>query len=153
MPFALGQLAWVADADPAETYGALAALVYAFLPLATYAAARALLGWSPRLALVAGGVIALNASLLFASHFSWQQQLAGSALAFGAAALLRLGLEQEGSRRLLVLAALLAAGALATYRLGFAPYLAALLALVVAMALVTGRDRGTSPGARASSPG
>ena len=140
LPFALGQLAWVADADPAETYGALAALVYAFLPLATYAAARAVLGWSPRLALVAGGVIALNASLLFASHFSWQQQLAGSALAFAAAALLRLGLE-PGSRRLLVLAALLVAGALATYRLGFAPYLAALLALVVATALVTGRDR------------
>ncbi len=142
LPFALGQLAWVADADPAETYGVLAALVYAFLPLATYAAARALLGWTPRLALLAGGVIALNASLLFASHFSWQQQLAGSALAFAAAALLRLGLEPAASRLLLVLAALLVAGALATYRLGFAPYLAALLALVVATTLVTGHDRG-----------
>jgi hypothetical protein len=142
LPFALGQLAWVGDADPADAYGALAALVYAFLPLATYAAARALLGWSPQLALAAGSVIALNASLLFASHFSWQQQLAGSALAFAAAALLRLGLEPTASRRLLVLAALLVAGALATYRLGFAPYLAALLALVVATTLVTGRDRG-----------
>ena len=141
LPFALGQLAWIADADPAETYGALAALVFAFLPLATYAVARALLGWTPRLALVAGGVIALNASLLFASHFSWQQQLAGSALAFAAAAVLRLGLEPEASRRPPVLAALLAAGALATYRLGFAPYLGALLALVVAVALVTGGDR------------
>ena len=142
LPFALGQLAWVADADPAETYGALAALLFAFLPLATYAAARALLGWSPWLALVAGGVIALNASLLFASHFSWQQQLAGSALAFAAAAVLRLGLERSGPRRPLVLAALLVAGALATYRLGFAPYLGLLLALVTAAVLLRERDRG-----------
>ncbi len=128
LPFAAGALSWAAREDPLRTYGALAALLHALLPLATYAAARALFGLRPVLAAAAGAAVALNASLLFASHFSWQQQLAGSALAFAAAAVLRLGLEAGAPRRLLVLAALLAAGALGTYRLGFAPYLGVLLA-------------------------
>jgi hypothetical protein len=131
VPFGAGLLGWLSGSDVADTYGALAAALFAFLPLATYAAARASLGWTPRLAAAAGAAVALNASLLFASHYSWQQQVVGTALAFSAAALLRLGLGGATPRRTLLLGALLAAGALATYRLGFAPFLAALLATVV----------------------
>jgi hypothetical protein len=132
LPFVLGALSWLAGEDPSRTYGALAAFVFALLPLATYAAARGVLELRPAPAALAAGAVALNASLLFASHFSWQQQLAGSALALAAAAVLRLGLEPAAARRTVVLAALLAAGALGTYRLGFAPYLAALLLVVLA---------------------
>jgi hypothetical protein len=132
VPFGVAQVAWLSGEDPVDAYGALGAMLFALLPLATYAAARAVLDWRPWPAAAAGAAIALNASLLFASHFSWQQQLAGTALAFAAAVLLRLGLEPEAPRRTLVLAALLAAGALATYRLGFAPFLGALLVAVFA---------------------
>jgi hypothetical protein len=131
VPFGAGLLGWLSGSDVADTYGALAAALFAFLPLATYAAARAVLGWTRRLAVAAGAAVALNASLLFASHYSWQQQVVGTAFAFSAAALLRHGLGGATPRRTLVLGALLAAGALATYRLGFAPFLAALLATVV----------------------
>jgi hypothetical protein len=131
VPFGAGLLGWLSGSDVADSYGALAAALFAFLPLATYAAARAALGWTPRLAAAAGAALALNASLLFASHYSWQQQVVGTAFAFSAAALLWLGLGGATRRRTLVLGALLAAGALATYRLGFAPFLAALLATVV----------------------
>jgi hypothetical protein len=131
VPFGAGLLGWLSGSDVADSYGALAAVLFAFLPLATYAAARAALGWTPRLAAAAGAALALNASLLFASHYSWQQQVVGTAFAFSAAALLWLGLGGATRRRTLVLGALLAAGALATYRLGFAPFLAALLATVV----------------------
>jgi hypothetical protein len=131
VPFGVGQLAWLQGSDAVEAYGALAALLFALLPLASYAAARACLGWRPALAAAAGAAVTLNASLLFASHFSWQQQVAGSALAFAAAAVLRLGLAPDAPRRTLGLAALLAAGALGTYRLGFFPFLALLLAAVV----------------------
>jgi hypothetical protein len=132
LPFALLQLAWVTGSDPPDVYGALAALVFCLLPLVSYAAARTCIGWSPRRSAVAALAVAANAGLLFASHFSWQQQLVGSALVLGAALALRLALEPGSSRREPLLAALLAAGALATYRMGFAPYVAALLAAVVA---------------------
>ncbi|MGE5691082.1 MAG: hypothetical protein ACM33B_11070 [Pseudomonadota bacterium] len=140
VPMGVAAVAWLSGRDPAEAYGALGALLFALLPLATYAAARALVAWEPPAAAAAGAAVALNASLLFASHFSWQQQLAGTALAFGSALTLRLGLEPEAPRRLLLLAALLAAAALATYRLGFAPYLGGLLVAVTAAYAV--RDRG-----------
>jgi hypothetical protein len=141
VPFGAGLVGWVSGSDVADTYGALAAALFAFLPLATYAAARAVLGWRRGLAAAAAGAVALNASLLFASHFSWQQQVVGSALAFAAAALLWLGLRGEVSRRGLVLAGLLAAGAIGTYRLGFAPFLAALLATVAAACIRQAGDR------------
>jgi hypothetical protein len=141
LPFGAGLVAWLSDSDSAGTYGALAALLFAFVPLATYAAARACLRWRPAAAAAAGAALALNASLLFATHFSWQQQAAGAGFAFAAAALLRVGLA-DGSRRTLGLAAVLAAGAIGTYRLGFAPFLVALLAAVVlAYALRSGHPR------------
>src|SRR5215212_1933196 len=140
VPFGAGLLGWLSRSDVAEVYGALAAALFTFLPLATYAAARAALGWTRRLAVAAGAALALNGSLLFASHFSWQQQVVGSALAFSAAVLLWLGLAGEAPRRTLLLGGLLSAGAIGTYRLGFAPFLAALLATVVVVCARQARD-------------
>jgi hypothetical protein len=131
LPFGLLQVAWATDSDPPEVYGAFAALVFSLLPLTAFALALAVLAWRVRLAAAAGLALACNASLLFASHFSWQQQLAGTALALAAAALLRMALEPDAGHGEALLAALLAAAALATYRMGFAPYLAALLVSVV----------------------
>ena len=143
VPFGAGLVGWLSRSDVADTYGALAAALFAFLTLATYAAARAALGWRRALAAAAGAALALNASLLFASHFSWQQQVVGSALAFSSAVLLWLGLRGEAPRRTLVLAGLLTAGAIGTYRLGFAPFLAALLATVVVTCAWQARDART----------
>ena len=143
LPFGLLQLAWLSDADPADVYGAFAALVFCLLPLAGFAVARACLGWRSRFALAGALALVVNASLLFASHFSWQQQLAGTAFAFAGAGALWLALEPGAELRETVLAALLAAGALGTYRLGFAPYLALLLAcLIVVSAALSRRSRG-----------
>src|SRR5215211_7443748 len=140
VPFGAGLVGWLSGSDVADVYGALAAALFAFLPLATYAAARAALGWTRRLSVAAGAALALNGSLLFASHFSWQQQVVGTALAFSAAALLWLGLVRDAPRRTLLLAGLLGAGAIGTYRLGFAPFLAALLATFAAAAAWQARD-------------
>ena len=132
LPFGLLQVAWAADSDPPEVYGAFAAIVFALLPLGAFGVARAVLGWRERWAALAGLALAANASLLFASHFSWQQQLAGTAFALAAAAMLRLALERDAGQGEWLLAALLAAAALATYRMGFAPYLGGLVVVVVA---------------------
>lgn len=132
LPFGLLQLAWATGSDPPDVYGALAALVFCLLPLAVFAGARACLGWRTTAATLAGLAVAANAALLFASHFSWQQQVAGTAFAFAAAASLRLALEPDGELREKLLAAVLAAAAVATYRLGFAPFVVVLLAAVVA---------------------
>ncbi len=143
LPFGLLALAWLVQADPPTAYGAFAALLFVLLPLAADSAARAVLGWSQTLATAAGIALAANAALLFANHFSWQQQVAGSAFAFAAATTLRLGLEPEASPAETILPALLTAAALATYRLGFAPYVGALLATVVlAYVLVRRRKPG-----------
>ena len=141
VPFGAGLIGWLSRSDVADAYGALAAALFALLPLAGYAAARAVLGWKRHLAAGAGAALALNASLLFASHFSWQQQVVGSALAFAAAALLWLGLRGEAGGSALLLAGLLAAGAIGTYRLGFAPFLAALLATVAVACIWRSDDR------------
>ena len=140
VPFGLLQLAWLSRADPAAVYGAFAALLAALLPLATFAFARAAFGWRPAVCAAAALALAANAALLFASFFSWQQQVAGVAFAFSAAAMLRLGLEPDAPRRELLLAALLTAAALATYRLGFAPYLLALLGSTVLAYAAAHRD-------------
>jgi hypothetical protein len=131
LPFGLLQLAWISGDDPASLYVALAALTFCLLPLAAYACARTCLGWRPVAAAAGSVALVANAALLFASGFSWQQQLAGTAFAFAAASFLRLALERGAGWGEKVLAALLAAAAIATYRLGFAPYLGALLACVV----------------------
>src|SRR5215208_3691779 len=131
LPFGLLQLAWFSRADPAAVYGAFAALLAALLPLMTFAVARACLGWRPAVGAAAALALAVNAALLFASYFSWQQQVAGVAFAFAAAAMLRLALEPDAAGREAIAAALLTAAALATYRLGFAPYLLGLLVAVV----------------------
>jgi hypothetical protein len=141
VPFALAQLAWMSGFDPVDVYGALAALLGALLPLGAYACARGCLGWRRGPAAAAALLLAANASLLFATHFSWQQQAAGAAFTFAAAWTLRLGLEPDAPRRELVLAALLAAAALASYRLGFAPYLGGSLALVAAAYVLVARER------------
>ena len=142
LPFGLLQLAWLSGADPADVYGAFAAVVFSLLPLAAFAVARSRLQWSARLAAAGSLALVVNASLLFASHFSWQQQLAGSAFAFAAAAWLSLALEAGALRRDAAFAALFAAAALATYRLGFAPYLAALLTATVLAHVWRRRDVG-----------
>jgi hypothetical protein len=147
LPFGLLTVAWISGSDPADVYGAFAALVFCLLPLAGYAAARVYLGWRPAVAAAVALALAGNAALLFASHFAWQQQLAGSAFAFAAAVSLGLALERGGPRRELALAALLAAAALATYRLGFAPYLAGLLLAVVVAVGWTRRRSAGGPGA------
>jgi hypothetical protein len=131
LPFGVLQLAWVGGSDPASAYGALAALVFCLLPLMTFALARGWLEWTRGAASLAALLVAGNGALLFATHFSWQQQLAGSAFALGAFAALFLALEREAELVEVALAALFAAAAVATYRLGFAPYLAALLATAV----------------------
>jgi hypothetical protein len=131
VPFGLLQLSWLSRSDPPDVYGALAALVFCLLPLVTFVVARACLGWRTRFATAGALAVAVNGALLFASHFSWQQQLAGTAFALAAAAFLRTALEPDAPWRELVLSALLAAAALSSYRLGFAPYLGALLAVVV----------------------
>ena len=140
LPFGLLQLAWLSRADPPAVYGAFAALLAALLPLAAFAVARGAFGWRSAVAVAAALALAANAALLFASFFSWQQQVAGVAFAFSAAAMLRLGLEPDAPARELLLAALLAAAALATYRLGFAPYLLALLAVTVLAYAAAHRD-------------
>jgi hypothetical protein len=140
LPFGVLQLAWLSGSDPPDVYAAFAVVVFCLLPLAAFAVARALLGWRPGWAAVAAGALLVNSALLFANHFSWQQQLAGTAFAFAATAVLRLGLEPAGHRRELALAALLAAAALATYRLGFAPYLGALIAAVALAYAFVRRD-------------
>jgi hypothetical protein len=140
LPFGLLALAWLVQADPPDAYGAFAALLFVLLPLAAYSAARAVLGWSRTAATAAGIILAANAALLFATHFSWQQQVAGSAFAFAAATALRLGLEPEAFPVETILPALLTAAALATYRLGFAPFIGAVLAAVV-LAYVLARRR------------
>jgi hypothetical protein len=141
VPFGVLQLAWITGADPPAIYGALAALIACLLPLVTFVAARACLEWRRELAAAAALVVAGNAALLFATHFSWQQQAAGSAFAFAAALLLRLALEQGAPGREAAAAALLAAAALATYRLGFGPYVLALLGAVVCAYAIRRRDR------------
>jgi hypothetical protein len=142
LPFGLLQLAWLSRADPPAVYGAFAALLAALLPLAAFAVARGWLEWRPAVAAGAALALAANAALLFASYFSWQQQVAGVAFAFSAAAALRLWLEPAAAAGELFLAALLTAAALATYRLGFAPYLLVLLvAVVVAYAAARRRRR------------
>jgi hypothetical protein len=142
VPFGLLLLAWLSGSDPPAAYGALAAVLGALLPLAAFFVARACLAWRPLAAGAAALALAANAALLFASYFSWQQQVAGAAFAFAAAAALRLALEPEGKVAETALAALLTAAALATYRLGFAPYLLGLLAAVVAAYAIRRRRDG-----------
>lgn len=141
LPVANAELAWITRADPVEVYGALAALLAALLPLSVFAVARSCLGWTTRLSIGVGVATAANSALLFASYFSWQQQLAASALAFGGIGLFRCGLERGASRGEIALAALLAASALAVYRMAFAPYLASSLGIVFLGYLIRRRDR------------
>jgi hypothetical protein len=131
LPFGVLQVAWISGADPADVYAAVAALVFALVPLAGFFCARACFGWRRVWAVAVALLLAADASLLFASHFSWQQQLAGTAFAFAGVVVLRMALERERAGAELVLAALLAAAALASYRLGFAPYLAGLFGVVL----------------------
>ena len=141
LPFGLLQLAWLSGADPAAAYGAFAALLAALLPLAVFAVARGCLEWRPSAASLAALALAGNAALLFSTYFSWQQQVAGVAFAFTAAAALRLALEPNAPAAETLLASLLAAAALATYRLGFAPYFLVLLAAVVLACAARRRTR------------
>jgi hypothetical protein len=132
LPFGDLQIAWLTGADPPDVYEALAAVVFALLPLAAFACARACFRWRGRWAAAAALLVVADANLLYASHFSWQQQLAGTAFLFGAAVGLRLALEPGAPRREALLAAFLAAASLASYRLGFSPYFVGLLGVVVA---------------------
>ena len=141
LPFGLLQVAWVTGSDPPDVYGALAALLFCLLPLAVFAAARACLGWRARIAALAALTVAANAALLFASHFSWQQQVAGTAFAFAGAVALRLALEPDSRTREKLLAAAFAGAALATYRMGFAPFVALVLGSVVAAYALANRRR------------
>ena len=137
----------VAGSEPWEVYGALAALIAALAPLAGYLLARACLGWSPAWSLALAGALALNASLVFATHNGWQGQLAGSAFLVAAAALLRLALERP-AWDLAAGAALCTAAALATYRLPFLPFVVATLgAVAVAFFLANRRDARARAGA------
>jgi hypothetical protein len=140
LPVANAELAWVSHTDPVDVYGALAALLAALFPLSIFAVARGCLGWTSRLSMGVGLAAAANSSLLFASYFSWQQQLAASALAFAAIGLFRCGLEQGAPRAESAAAAFLAASSLTAYRMAFAPYLAASLAIVFLACLVRRRD-------------
>jgi hypothetical protein len=130
LPVENAQLAWVSGRDPADVYGALAALLSALLPLSAFVVARACLCWSRRLSTWSALAVAANASLLFASYFSWQQQLQASAMAFAGLALLRRGLEVGMPKAEILLAALLSAASVAVYRMAFAPYLAASVVVV-----------------------
>ena len=140
LPFGLLQVAWLSGADPPDVYAAFAAVVFCLLPLAGFVVARACLGWVSAWSAAGAFALLANGALLFANHFSWQQQLGGTAFAFAAVGVLRLGLEPETSLRELGLAGLLAAAALATYRLGFAPFLGALVASVAVAYAATRRD-------------
>jgi hypothetical protein len=137
LPFVTGEAAWLSGSDPAEAYGVIAAFVACLLPLAAYFCARGCLEWRPNLALCVGLALAVNASLLFASYFSWQQQLIGTGLGLASLGALRLALERPGSWRPQILAAFLAAAALASYRMAFAPYFAAMIAVVIGAYLVS----------------
>jgi hypothetical protein len=143
LSFATGEAAWISQSDPADVYGLIAAFVACLTPLAAYFCARACLDWRPRRATFLALALAANASLLFAGYFSWQQQLIGTGLAFAALAVLRLALEPPRSLRLQFLAAFLASAALASYRMAFAPYFAAMIAVVIASYLIShsGVDR------------
>jgi hypothetical protein len=141
LPFGLAQLSWITGKDPVDLYEVLAAVVSCFVPLAVFFGARACIGWRWRSSLAAALAAACNASLLLASYISWQQQLAGTAFAFVAAVALRLALEPGRSRRMTVLAAVMAAASLSTYRMGFTPYLLASLGAVLVSYLATHRSR------------
>lgn len=130
LPLGVLNVAWLAGADPPDVYSAVAAVVFALLPLVVFACARACLRWSRRWSTAAALLVAANASLLFATHFAWQQQLLGTAFAFGGVALLRLALDRGAGLGEIGLAALLVAAAPASYRMGFSPYVGLLVAVV-----------------------
>jgi hypothetical protein len=137
LPFITGGVAWTSGSDPADVYALVTALVAALLPLAAFFCARACLDWGSGRATAAGLALAVNASLLFASYFSWQQQLLGTALMFGALVAFRLALDRPGTRRPEILAAFFASAALASYRMALAPYFAAMLAVVLGSFLLS----------------
>ena len=64
-----------------------------------FACARACFEWRGRWAFAAALFLLADAALLYASHFSWQQQLAGTAFVFAAVTVLRLSLEPGAARR------------------------------------------------------
>jgi hypothetical protein len=88
LPVLLAQVAWMLRLDPALIYAALAAIVYCLLPLAVHASARGAFEWSSRVSVLAALAVAGNASLLFASYFSWQQQILGTAFSVAGASTL-----------------------------------------------------------------
>ena len=137
LPFVTGEAAWLSGSDPAEAYGVVAAFVACLVALAAFLCARECLEWRPNVAAGLALALAVNASLLFASYFSWQQQLIGTGLGFASLTVLRLSLEPPASWRLPILAAFLAAAALASYRMAFAPYFGAMLAVVIGSYLIT----------------
>ncbi len=61
----------LAGEEPSEVYGALAALLAVLIPLAGYLVARACLEWPRTWSLLAGSVLAINSSLLFAEYYGW----------------------------------------------------------------------------------
>ena len=132
LPAADAEIAWLSHSDPADVYGVVAVLVFILTPLAGFVAARGCLGWGSGLATAAALALAVDASRIFANAFAFQAQNLGVGLGFAAAAILRIALERSEQRRLQILAAMLAAGALAGYRLGFAPFLIGLFVAVAA---------------------
>jgi hypothetical protein len=137
LPAADAEVAWLSHSDPADVYGVVAVLVFLLTPLAGFVAARGCLGWSSGLATVAALALAVDASRIFANAFAFQAQNLGVGLGFAAAAVLRIALERNEQSRLQILAAMLAAGALAGYRLGFAPFLLGLFVAVVAAYVIS----------------
>jgi hypothetical protein len=123
--------------DPVDVFGAVAALLYALTPLATYAIGRLALAWSTRLSVAAAAVVALSPYRLFSSYYGWQPQVAGVGCLLAALVLFRVGF--AGSRGLTLPAALLGAGALAIYRMPFLPYVVFAAALVVGGFVVMNR--------------
>lgn len=115
VPGGLAEVASLDGADPVEVYEAYAAIVYALLALGAFFVARAALGWSARLSLVAGIGVALNASLLFASYYGWQAQLALTTFGLLSALSLVSCLERSARHRERVLPAFFAAAGIATY--------------------------------------
>jgi hypothetical protein len=140
LPLGVLTAAWLTGADPPDVYAGVAALVFSLLPLVVFACAGACLGWSRRWSAAAGLLVAVNANLLFASHFAWQQQVLGTAVAFAGVMALRLALDGGAGRGEPILAALLVAAAPASYRMGFSPYVAALLVFVVAAFVAANRS-------------
>ena len=98
LPFGTLGLAWVSGNDPAAVYSAIAAVVFALLPLAAFACARACFDWRGRWALASALLLAAGYRAPVRDPLLLAAAAAGTAFVFGAVTALRPSLEPGAVR-------------------------------------------------------